>query len=90
MNDYPKDAMMMAEIDEIEGNSEQKRAARRARRARRGKQIAFVRTFQVGAPQVTLTAGDHNKKVHGNVHAAGDVAHQDIRGESPGWQCGVP
>lgn len=72
---------MMAVIDEIEGNSEQKRAAHRACR---GKQVTFVRTFQVGARQVTLIAGDHNKRVHGNVHAAGDGAHQDMGGESPG------
>lgn len=57
--DYPKDALL-AEVDEIKGKSD---AARQARRQRRGNQIAFVRTFEVGSLQVTLTAGGHNKKV---------------------------
>lgn len=57
--DYPK-AELLAEVDEIKGNNERSRAARRARR---GKQVAFIRTYRVGARQVTLTAAGHNKKV---------------------------
>lgn len=56
---YPKEELL-AEVDEIKGRGEANRAARRARR---GKQIAFIRTFEVGSRQVTLTAGGHNKKV---------------------------
>ena len=56
---YPKDGML-AEVDEVKGKSDEKRAERRARR---GKQIAFTKTFKVGAQQVTVTAGGHNKKV---------------------------
>lgn len=49
---YPK-AELMAEVDEIKGNSEERRAARRARR---GEQVAFTCEFQVGSRKVTLTA----------------------------------
>lgn len=57
--DFPK-TELMAEVDEIKGKSAERREARRARR---GKQIAFHRTYQVGAREVTVTAGGHNKKV---------------------------
>lgn len=57
--EYPK-AELMAVVDEIKGKSTEARAARRARR---GKQIAFIRSFEIGSRIVTLTAGGHNKKI---------------------------
>lgn len=56
---YPKE-QLMAVVDEIKGNSAEARARRRERR---GKQVAYVRKYQVGSQQVSLLAAGHNKKV---------------------------
>ncbi|KAL1519451.1 hypothetical protein AB1Y20_022973 [Prymnesium parvum] len=57
--EFPKD-QLLAEVDEVKGNSAE---ARDARRRRRGKQIAFTREFTVGSRKVTLIAAGHNRKV---------------------------